>query len=156
VRCAPPARWGRLSDLFGNRLILATTGAFIPLMPLLWLVSTNDAWLLAVQALSGLCWAGFTLSATNTVHDLMPRAARTSLMAVHNVLGAAGVFTGAVIGGWLGMHLPTGFTLGETVLAWGTPLYGVFVISALARIAVAAVFEVVGRTRRPEASPPGD
>ena len=31
-------RWGRLSDLFGNRLILITTGAIIPIMPTLWLI----------------------------------------------------------------------------------------------------------------------
>lgn len=134
------ARWGRLSDLFGNRLILVTTGVVIPVMPLLWLVSTHYAWLILVQMLSGLCWAGFTLSATNTVYDLTPRETRTSLMAVHNVLAATGVFIGAVTGGWLGSRLPASLEVGATTLAWLTPLYGVFVISALARVCVGAWF----------------
>lgn len=134
------ARWGRLSDLFGNRLILVTTGAIIPLLPLLWILSADYFWLLAVQAVSGLSWAGFTLSATNAVYDLTPRERRATLMAVHNVLGAAGVFLGAVIGGWLGTVLPQTLALGPVSWAWGSPLFGVFLVSALARLAVGLAF----------------
>jgi MFS family permease len=133
-------RWGRLSDLFGNRLILVTTGLFIPLLPSLWLLSTSYWYLLAVQALSGLAWAGFTLSATNSVFDLTPRDRRATLMAAHNVLAAAGVFLGAVLGGWLGTVLPREVHIGGETWSWLTPLYGVFVISTLARLAVAAAF----------------
>ena len=133
-------RWGRLSDLFGNRLILVTTGIMIPLLPSLWLVSTNYWYLLGVQAISGLVWAGFTLSATNSVFDLTPRTRRATLMAVHNFVAAAAVFAGATIGGWLGTNLPESLTLFGTTWAWLTPLYGVFIVSTLARIIVAAVF----------------
>ncbi len=133
-------RWGRLSDLFGNRLILLTTGVVIPVLPSLWLLSTNYFYLLAVQALSGLVWAGFTLSATNFVFDLTPPARRASLMAVHNVLAAAAVFVGAALGGWLGTHLPTSSRLLGDEISWLSPLYGVFVISTLARLVVAAAF----------------
>lgn len=133
-------RWGRLSDLFGNRLILVTTGLVIPFLPSLWLVSTNYFYLLAVQALSGLVWAGFTLSATNSVFDLTPRERRATLMAVHNVVAAAAVFGGALLGGWLGTHLPASFDLFGFTWDWLTPLYGVFVVSTVARLAVALVF----------------
>ncbi|MEQ8857975.1 MAG: MFS transporter [Pseudomonadales bacterium] len=133
-------RWGRLSDLFGNRLILLTTGSVIPFLPALWLLSTNYYYLLAVQAASGLVWAGFTLSATNFVFDLTPPARRATLMAVHNVLAAAAVFVGAVIGGWLGTHLPTSTNLFGDEISWLSPLYGVFAISALARLLVAGAF----------------
>jgi MFS family permease len=61
-------------------------------------------------------------------------------MAVHNVLGAAGVFLGAVLGGWLGTVLPREVELFGGQWSWLTPLYGVFVISTLARLAVALVF----------------
>lgn len=47
-------QWGRISDVFGNRRILATTGLVVPLMPVLWTLSTNYWYLLFVQALSGL------------------------------------------------------------------------------------------------------
>ena len=134
------ARWGRLSDLFGNRLILVTTGAIIPFLPALWLLSTNYFYLLGVQMLSGLVWAGFTLSATNSVFDLTVREKRATLMAAHNVLAAGGVFIGAVLGGFLGSRLPTSVDLFGTTFSWLTPLYGVFLLSTLARLAVVAAF----------------
>jgi MFS family permease len=121
-------------------LILITTGAFIPFMPVLWLVSTNYYYLLAVQSLTGLVWAGFTLSATNFVFDLTPPARRATLMAAHNVFAALAVFLGAVIGGYLGTHLPKHVTLFGHTYEWLSALYGVMVISSLARIAVAVRF----------------
>jgi MFS family permease len=145
-------RWGRLSDLFGNRIILFTTGALITVLPSLWLISTDLKWLIAVQAISGLVWGGFTLSATSFVFDLTPPAHRATLMAVHNVLAAMAVFLGAVIGGYLGTHLPNEITLFGTHYQWLTSLYGVFVVSSLTRMTVAAIFlprlEEVRRVRR--------
>ena len=133
-------RWGRLSDLFGNRLILITTGAMIPIMPTLWLISTDYYFLLAVQALSGLIWAGFSLSASNFVFDLTPPERRATLMAAHNVLAALAVFIGAVLGGYLGTHLPNELTLFGTTFHWLSVLYGVFVISGVMRLLVAIAF----------------
>jgi len=133
-------RWGRVSDLFGNRLILATTGLIIPIMPALWLLSTNYYYLLVVQAVSGLVWAGFTLSAGNTVYDLTPSERRVTLMAAHNVVAATGTFTGALIGAWLGTYLPREITVSGETFNWLTPLYGVFLISGLARILTVAFF----------------
>jgi MFS family permease len=50
------------------------------------------------------------------------------------------VFLGAVIGGWLGTALPETLTLGTMSWAWGSPLFGVFLVSALARLAVGLAF----------------
>jgi MFS family permease len=133
-------RWGRLSDLFGNRLIMVTTGVIIPFLPALWIVSANYVYVLGVQVVSGLVWAGFTLSATNSVFDLTPRARRATLMAVHNVLAATATFAGALLGGWLGTHLPASVAIAGFEWDWLTPLYGVFIVSTLARLAVAAFF----------------
>jgi MFS family permease len=133
-------RWGRLSDLFGNRLILITTGSVIPLLPSLWLVSTDYVYLLGVQAMSGLIWAGFSLSAANFVFDLTPPARRATLMAVHHVLSAGAIFAGALLGGYLGTHLPAETILFGEHFSWLTPLYGVFLTSSLARLAVAGWF----------------
>ncbi|MCZ6890162.1 MAG: MFS transporter [Gammaproteobacteria bacterium] len=133
-------RWGRVSDLFGNRLIMVTTGSMVLLLPLLWIVSTDFWYLLAVQALSGFMWAGFSLSTTTFVFDLTPPARRATLMATHNTLAAFGVFVGAMIGGYLGTHLPREMTLFGDGHQWMTALYGVFAISALARLIVALLF----------------
>lgn len=132
-------RWGRISDIFGNRRILAATGLIIPLMPLMWTFSANFWYLLAVQALSGLSWAGFTLSASNFLYDLIASDKRATYLAIHNMLAATAIFCGAVLGGYLGSVLPAGIEFGGHAYAWTSPLIGVFLVSTLARAAIVAL-----------------
>jgi len=127
------SQWGRIGDVFGNRRILATTGVLLPLMPLVWLFSSNFWYLLLMQALSGLTWAGFTLSASNFLYDLIAREKRTTYLAIHNILASAGLFAGAMLGGYLGTVLPTSVDVAGLSLAWASPLLGVFAVSTLAR-----------------------
>jgi MFS family permease len=132
--------WGRIGDAFGNRLILVATGALIPLLPALWLVSGSFFYLIGVQIVAGMVWAGFSLSAGNFLYDLVPRARRATYMALHNVVSSIGVFIGALLGGYLASHLPREiFWQGESY-TWATPLYGVFFISCVARLCVALLF----------------
>ncbi|MGH8503324.1 MAG: MFS transporter [Gammaproteobacteria bacterium] len=133
--------WGRISDLFGNRLVLVVTGWLIPIVPALWLFSTNFWYLLAVQALGGLAWAGFSLSAGNFLYDLRPGPRLARDMAVHNVLASIGIFAGALLGGYMATHLPdSGVTTAGVSLHWEFALLAVFGVSALARLAVAGIF----------------
>ena len=133
------SQWGRISDIFGNRRILTVSCLFIPLMPLLWTFSTNVWYLIAIQALSGFSWAGFSLAASNFVYDLIAPNRRATYLAVHNVLAASGLFLGAILGGWLGFVLPTQASIAGLEFAWLSPLYGVFIVSAIARAAVAGL-----------------
>lgn len=133
-------RWGRVGDAFGNRYILVMTGLMITILPALWMVSTNYVYLLFVQALAGLVWAGFSLSAGNYLFDLIPRARRATLMALHSVLASIGAFSGALLGGYLGTHLPNHIRVFGEGYEWFSVLYGVFLASSLARLAVAAMF----------------
>jgi MFS family permease len=133
-------RWGRLGDLFGNRLLLVTTGSIITVVPALWLVSTHYVWLLCVQAISGLGWAGFTLSATAFVFDLTPASHRATLFAAHNVLAAVAVFLGAGVGAVLVRFVPEQIDLLGLHVSVLTPLYGLFLVSCLTRVAVAIAF----------------
>jgi MFS family permease len=129
------SQWGRISDVFGNRRIVAVTGLMLPLMPLLWMLSSNFWYLLLVQMLSGFSWAGFTLGAGNFLYDLITREKRVTYLAIHNVMSSTGVFCGAVLGGYLGVILPERFGI-FGVPIWLSPLLGVFAISAAARSAV--------------------
>jgi len=133
------SQWGRISDVFGNRRILAVTGLMLPLMPLLWMVSTNFWYLLLVQMLSGLSWAGFTLGAGNFLYDLVAREKRATYLAIHNVLSSTGVFCGAVLGGYLGVMLPERVDIFGVSWVWLSPLLGVFAISTAARTIVLLV-----------------
>jgi MFS family permease len=132
-------RWGHISDVFGNRPILVTTGFAIPFIPALWLVSADFYYLLVVQAMSGLIWAGFSLSATNFVFDLTPPHKRVTYMAAHNIVASTAIFVGALLGGILAATLPRQWNLGITI-PWAYPLYGIFLISTVARLMVALVF----------------
>jgi len=130
------ARWGRISDVFGNRLILATCACVIPFLPILWTLSTNFWYLIVLQALSGLSWAGFSLSAGNFLYDLVAREKRATYMAVHNVIASTGIFGGAILGGYLGTIIPGEISLLGRTLVLVSPLYGVFVVSTVVRLLV--------------------
>jgi MFS family permease len=130
------AQWGRISDIFGNRRILAATGLLVPLMPILWVFSSNFWYLLLVQAVSGFAWAGFSLSASNFVYDLIVPDRRATYLAVHNVIASIGIFSGAMLGGYLGAVLPTQVQFFGTSFSWLSPLTGVFVVSTIARATV--------------------
>jgi MFS family permease len=132
-------QWGRISDVFGNRRVLSATGLLMPLMPLLWMLSPNFWYLLFVQALSGLAWAGFTLSAGNFLYDLIAREKRATYLAIHNILASTGIFCGALLGGYLSLVLPNQLVLGGLSWAWLSPILGVFAVSTIARSIVLAV-----------------
>ena len=134
------SRWGRLSDLFGNRIILRVTGFGITVVPVAWVLSTDFYYLLLVQALSGLLWSGFALSAANFVYDLTDQQKRAGLMAVHAVLAAVAIFVGATLGGLLAVVMPRELVLGDFRVEWLTAIYGVLLISAALRFMVAFTF----------------
>lgn len=127
--------WGRVSDAFGNRLILVVTGMTVPILPVLWVV-TDDFWyLIAVQCLSGIAWAGFNLSTGNFIYDLVPQSQRAAYVAVHNVLTALGVFAGAMLSSLLIGFVPARTTwFGD--LSLPSVLLNLFLISAAVRLLV--------------------
>lgn len=132
--------WGRISDAFGNRLILAVTGFVIPVLPLLWLVSTNFWYILAIQAFGGLSWAGFSLSAGNFLYDAVAPARRSQYVALHSVLASVGVLIGALAGGLLAPALPRSTEIAGVSVDWVSNLYWIFILSAIARGLVALTF----------------
>ncbi len=131
------AAWGRVADAYGSRFVQRLTGLIIPVIPLLWLVSTNFWYLLLVQSLGGLVWAGFSLSGGNYLYELLPGRRLASYMAVNAVLTAIGVFLGALTGGWLALHWPASIEVFGWKVALDYALYGVFLCSALMRLLVA-------------------
>jgi MFS family permease len=131
--------WGRIGDVFGHRLILMITGLVIPFLPLLWVVTDNFWYLFAVQALSGLVWGGFNLGCGNLLFDLVPSAQRVSYVAIHNVLLAAGVFAGGLVGMALINSVPARSTwVGDQTI--GSSLLSVFLVSTLLRLIVSGLF----------------
>lgn len=133
-------RWGRISDIFGNRVTLKMCGLLIPTIPFLWLLSSNFYYLLTVQAFGGFIWAGFTLSASNYLYDLIPKNKRATWMAAHNVMSNVGVFFGALLGGWLGTVMAGHYTLGLMDISLRSTLYNIFLLSFVLRLATMLFF----------------
>lgn len=116
--------WGRVSDRFGNRLVMIATSCILPTLPLWWLLSSNFYYLLGVQVLSGLAWGGFSLSTANYLYDIRPhRSNFATYAALQSAIGAAWVFIGAIFGGWVASEA-------DAIKNW-LPFgldYGVFVV----------------------------
>jgi MFS family permease len=128
--------WGRIGDAFGHRLTLMVTGFCMPAVPALWLLSENFWYLLGAQAVSGLVWGGFTLSANNILFDLVPREDRVQYLASHNVMAGVSTFAGSLVGGLLATTLPAhwGLFRPASILCW------LFLISAVLRLVSSATF----------------
>ena len=130
--------WGRLADIYGNRLILIVTSVTLPVIPLVWLLSANFWWLLVFQVLSGLSWSGFTLSSGNLLYELVPRTRRAAYVAFHNIGTAAGVFAGAMLGASLELWLPPRSVLFGSSAVLSNLLY-LFALSGLTRAILATL-----------------
>lgn len=128
--------WGRFADRHGNRLVLRICGFLVPFGALLWLAAPFlppilvVPYLLAVEVLSGLCWAGFNLAASTFVYEAVTRQRMALCVAYGHILNSLGIFAGAALGGLLasataplGMH----------------PLLFVFLLSGILRFLVAAL-----------------
>lgn len=132
--------WGRLGDAFGNRIILVVTGFLVSILPALWLLSTSFLFIVAIQVLGGLAWAGFHLSAGNFVYDTVAPSRRAAYSAVHNVLAALTTFVGAAFGGWLTTQLSTQAVLFGFEIELVSSLGWLFLISTIARLSTAIAF----------------
>jgi MFS family permease len=130
--------WGRIADVYGNRLVLLVTSVSLPIVPIVWLISDKFWALLLFQALSGLSWSGFTLGAGNLLYEIVPKSRRAAYVAFHNIGTAAAVFVGAMLGAALAVVLPPrGVLLGDSATA--SNLLNLFLISGLVRAIVATL-----------------
>jgi len=91
--------WGKASDQFGTKKILSLTGFLMPCVSLLWVISGDFYYLVAIQMYAGFVWAGFELSAFNFVFDTTTPKNRSTVIAYYNVLNGICIFAGSVIGG---------------------------------------------------------
>ncbi|HEX3203341.1 MAG TPA: MFS transporter, partial [Nitrospiraceae bacterium] len=133
---------------FGNKKVLAATALMIPLLPMVYLGTTNWTALVGVNFLSGMVWPGFSLSLGNYVFDVVPPAERAKGVAVYHTVNAAGAAVGAMLGSWLATIAPSqlammGFTVG---LASNLPV--VFFLSGACRLLVALTLLRTFRERR--------
>ena len=128
--------WGRLGDRFGNKKVLVATGLLVPFLPMLYILSTNFYFLIMVNFLGGIIWAGLTLGLQNYVFDAVRQVDRAQGVAVWNTVNSMGWFLGAMLGSWLATVAPSVITVPGLELQLASNLPVVFFISGLLRLIV--------------------
>ena len=119
--------WGRRADMAGNIKVIRITTMILPVVPLLWLGSTNVFYLIAANIVSGFAWSGYGLSAVNFVYDASEPGGRAKHLAVFYAIDGVACCLGALIGGFLAPHLPELF---------GFQLRSLFTVSGVLRAIV--------------------
>jgi len=130
--------WGRFGDRFGNKALLSVTGFTVPFLPMLYLVSANAAYMMGVNFLGGVTWAGLALGLQNYVFDAVKPEDRAKAVAVNSTVNAIGWSCGALLGSWLIAILPSGAELSRFSIPLASNLPLVFFLSGVLRLAVAA------------------
>ena len=130
--------WGQFGDRFGNKSLLSITGFTVPILPMLYLVSTNLGFLLAVNFLGGVIWAGLALGLQNYVFDSVRPEERAKAVALYSTVNAIGWSVGALLGSWLVESLPARIEWAGVILQPASNLPFVFFLSGVLRLLVSS------------------
>lgn len=133
-------RWGPFADRYGNRMVLRITGSIIPVIPLLWFLSRHFTYIILVQIVAGLAWAGWTLASTNFIFDAVTPPKRARCAAYLSFFNSMGFFFGAIAGAYLSAHVPDTFNTGAMIISFQTPLLTIFLISSALRLLIVFIF----------------
>lgn len=122
--------WGRRSERVGNAKIIRLVLLATPIGPILWLFSSNVAYLVAIQVMNAFFGAGLNLAMNNYIMDEARREEVTRNMAIFNTFFGAAACLGALIGGVLASRLPPvfGYSLKTLFLLQGALLFAVAAI----------------------------
>ncbi len=93
--------WGRMSEKYGNVLMLGFAAVGMALTPVLTVLSTNMYYLLFQNVLTGIPVAGTLLLLFNYLLEVSPEGKRTSYIAYYNVALSVIGFIAPEVGIWL-------------------------------------------------------
>lgn len=132
--------FGRLAHRFGARRLLSLGGLGVIPLAALWIVSQSTCFLVAIQIISGACWAAYELGSLLMCFEAVDHHQRIGMLTLYNLGFAAATVAGALCGG--------------TVLAlFGQQRIGYFAmfgLSSLARLATAPLLARIGAADRKE------
>lgn len=119
--------WGHRADALGNRKMIRICSLVVSVLPAMWIFSRNIYFLIGIQTLAGIFWAGFNLCSSNFMYDSVIPEKRTRVISYFNTFNGFAVCVGTLLGGFLATHIPPLF---------GYQLLTLFVISSCLRIIV--------------------
>jgi hypothetical protein len=103
---------------------------------MLYIVSTNFVFLIAVNFVGGVVWAGLTIGLQNYLFDAVRIEDRAKSVAVWNTVNAIGWCAGALLGGWFATVIPSDIAVPGFKLELMSNLPVVFFISGVLRLFV--------------------
>jgi len=124
--------WGRLADRVGSRATLRLAGLLVSLVPLPYLFFTGHLAIWIINLGGGIAWAGYNLVSFNYMLSTSENRDRTTLFAYASAVTGVVVFSMTLFGGFLATRLP--------VMAFESPLQGLFLLSAILRFLALAFF----------------
>lgn len=122
--------WGNRADAIGNLKLIKICSLVISVLPAMWLISRDVYFLLVIQTLAGIFWAGFNLCSSNFIYESIIPEKRTRCISYFNVFNGFAVCTGSLLGGFLATHIPHSF---------GYQILTLFAISSFLRVIVSTV-----------------
>jgi MFS family permease len=87
-----------LAERRGTRVLLVLGGFGIVPLPVLWLVSDHFAYLVALQAVSGLAWAALEFATMLSFFEGIADRDRARVLSAFNLANASAVATGSLVG----------------------------------------------------------
>ena len=119
--------WGRRADAIGNQQIIRICSLVISVLPAMWLISQHVYFLIIIQILAGVFWAGFNLCSSNFIYDSVIPEKRTRCISYFNTFNGFAICIGNLLGGFLATHIPPLF---------GYQLLTLFAVSSFLRIII--------------------
>ena len=115
---------GKWVDHSGAIRVLYYASLMIPIIPIMWLFSSNLGYLIGIQVLSGIAWATFDLSTQSYLCRYLPHSKR-----LHYIVYQRSIVTfAAAIGPLVGAGL-----LNVIFPIFGNPILGIFLLSGVLR-----------------------
>ena len=130
--------WGKFADNYGNLKVMKLSMGSIIAVPFLYFASYfvfkfNPSlivpYIIFIEVLAGVMWAGFNLAAGNFIYEAVTREKMALCVSYFNVINGIGTFIGPILGGFLASII-------HPILGISALLI-VFVIGGIARLVVA-------------------
>ena len=127
VRIFMQRYWGKLSDKFGDKNIMALCNVLIVFYPFFWLFVSNVLQLILISIFAGIAWSGFDLTTFNYLLDITPPDRRPSYIANYKMVVGISLFLGPLIGGFLSQYIS------NLTIFWLNGLQILFLLSFILR-----------------------
>lgn len=132
---------GELSDRWGPGRVQLVCMCLIPVLPLAWIFITQLWQVVVLNIIGGVFWGAFELVSFNFLFVLTPEGQRARYSAIYQIVVTVALAGGAALGS-------------SIILWWGYT--GIFLVSALGRIAAALIFLLLLRSLQQQTAARGE